>query len=84
MLGSLPNGSVVVEGTVEHDAPVIASSLEDVLPRGTVVVAVQRGETMLLPPAGERLLPGDEVIVLARAADRERVRTLLGIKTGGG
>jgi cell volume regulation protein A len=57
--------SQIVECTIPIDSPLIGQSLiEMALPRGALVVQIQRAESVLVPNGGTRLEGGDHLMVV--------------------
>lgn len=57
--------SQIVECTIPTDSPLIGQSLiEMALPRGALVVQIQRAESVLVPNGGTRLEDGDHLMVV--------------------
>jgi trk system potassium uptake protein TrkA len=68
----------LVEVTLAEDSPAVGVSLADLgVPREATVVAVVRGDRLIVPRGDTRLAPGDEVLVLVTADAETRVQHLL-------
>jgi len=71
----------LVEVTLAEDSPVIDRSLEEVdFPRDATVVAVVRGEHVVMPRGDTVFEAGDEVLAMVTPDSEEEVRRIL---TGG-
>lgn len=68
----------VVEASVAEDSPIAGRSLTDIrLPTETSLIAILRGSDVIIPTGGTTLLPGDEVIAIARRESEDELRRLL-------
>jgi trk system potassium uptake protein TrkA len=68
----------LVEVTLAEDAPVIDRALKDVdVPRDVTVVAVVRGEHVVMPRGDTGFEAGDEVLAMVTPDSEENVRTIL-------
>ena len=68
----------VVEASVADDSPIAGRSLTDIrLPAQTSLIAILRGSDVIIPTGGTTLLPGDEVIAIARRESEDELRRLL-------
>ncbi len=57
--------SQIIEATVPTDSPLVGQSIIEIaLPRGALVVQIQRAEGVLVPNGGTRLEPGDHLMVV--------------------
>ena len=65
---SFAGGQVrLLEYRLESGSPLTAAPIASLqLPRGAVVVAAKRGDTITIPHGGTHLKPGDKVIVMGR------------------
>lgn len=71
----------MLELILPPDAQAVNKMLKDLpSPNPYLIVAIQRGEKMLIPRGEDRLLAGDKVFVLAPAKQMEPVEHLLGQK----
>jgi trk system potassium uptake protein TrkA len=67
----------LVEVTLADDTPVAGAPIADLdFPRDATVVAVVRGDRLVVPRGDTVLQPGDEVLVLVTADAEEAVRAL--------
>ncbi len=75
-------GSVrLVEATLADDAPVIDRAIRDLdIPRDATIVAVVRGEHVVMPRGDTVFEPGDEVLAMVTGDSEDDVRRIL---TGG-
>src|SRR5579871_1261198 len=68
----------LVEVTLAEDSPAVGVSLADLgVPREATVVAVVRGDRLVVPRGDTRLAVGDEVLALVTADVEDRVQQLL-------
>jgi trk system potassium uptake protein TrkA len=68
----------LVEVTLAEDAPVVDRALKDVdVPRDVTVVAVVRGEHVVMPRGDTVFEAGDEVLAMVTPDSEEKVRTIL-------
>ena len=68
----------LVEVTLAEDAPVVDRALKDVdVPRDVTVVAVVRGEHVVMPRGDTVFEAGDEVLAMVTPESEEAVRTIL-------
>jgi trk system potassium uptake protein TrkA len=68
----------IVEATVERSAPVAGKSLAEIdFPPDTVISAVLRNGSMILPRGETTLMPKDEVIALVKRESEEELRQML-------
>ena len=68
----------LVEVTLAEDAPVVDRALKDVdVPRDVTVVAVVRGEHVVMPRGDTVFEAGDEVLAMVTPDSEENVRTIL-------
>ena len=68
----------LVEVTLAEDAPVIDRALKDVdVPRDVTVVAVVRGEHVVMPRGDTVFEAGDEVLAMVTPDSEENVRAIL-------
>ena len=68
----------IVEATVERSAPVAGKSLAEIdFPSDTVISAVLRNGSMILPRGETTLMPKDEVIALVKRESEEELRRML-------
>jgi len=68
----------LVEVTLADDAPVVDQALKDVdVPRDVTVVAVVRGEHVVMPRGDTVFEAGDEVLAMVTPDSEETVRTIL-------
>ena len=68
----------LVEVTLAENAPVIDRALKDVdVPRDVTVVAVVRGEHVVMPRGDTVFEAGDEVLAMVTPDSEENVRTIL-------
>jgi trk system potassium uptake protein TrkA len=68
----------VVEFRVSEDSPVVGKSYKDLnLPPDVVLASIQRNGDIILP-GEENLRPGDEVIIVGRREQIEKLRDLFG------
>jgi CBS domain-containing protein len=73
-----PAGTVLVEGTLGPDSPLLGRSLRELrLPVGTVVMAILRDDSLLVPGHDDRLQVGDDLMLLVPEGKGDHVRTLL-------
>ncbi len=71
----------LVEATLAEDSPVVDRALKDVeVPRDATVVAVVRGEHVVMPRGDTVFEAGDEVLAMVTPESEEEVRSIL---TGG-
>ncbi|MBE0429596.1 MAG: TrkA family potassium uptake protein [Thermoleophilia bacterium] len=74
-------GAEIIELRVEREAPVEGKTLLDIkgmnlLPQNSVVVAIERGEDLIVPDGSTSLLADDEIIVFFRqTASREVLKS---------
>ena len=75
-------GSVrLVEATLADDAPVVDKAIRDLdIPRDATIVAVVRGEHVVMPRGDTTFEAGDEVLAMVTGDSEEDVRRIL---TGG-
>jgi trk system potassium uptake protein TrkA len=67
----------LVEITLAEDSPANGRAIADLaFPRDGVVVAVVRGERLIVPRGDTVLMSGDEVLVLSTADAEDSVHTL--------
>ena len=77
-LGHASRETVLVEQAIEADAPAAGELVGDLSwPRGSVLVAVHRGNGLAYPRPDTRLQAGDVVSVLARRGDEATVHRIL-------
>lgn len=68
----------VIESDANEGAPLVKRPLSEVdLPRGVLVAALRRGEKILVPRGGDRVEPGDRVLIVASSETAPRVAQLL-------
>jgi trk system potassium uptake protein TrkA len=68
----------IVEATVERSAPVAGKSLAEIdFPPDTVISAVLRNGSMILPRGETTLMPKDEVIALVKRESEDDLRQML-------
>jgi trk/ktr system potassium uptake protein len=68
----------LVEVTLAENAPVVDRALKDVdVPRDVTVVAVVRGEHVVMPRGDTVFEAGDEVLAMVTPDSEEKVRTIL-------
>ncbi|MHB8646304.1 MAG: potassium channel family protein [Thermomicrobiales bacterium] len=68
----------IVEVDLEHDAPVIGQEIRAVrFPPDTIVAAVVRENSLVMPRGETRFASGDRVIALTRRAHEEKLRDAL-------
>jgi trk system potassium uptake protein TrkA len=68
----------VIEGEAAEGAKLVKRPLADVeLPRGMLVAALRRDGRILVPRGGDRVEPGDRVLVIATSENAPRVAQLL-------
>lgn len=68
----------VVEVDIERDAPVVNQDIRNVrFPADTVIAAILRGDSLLVPRGETRFVPGDRVIALTRRATEDALRIVL-------
>jgi trk system potassium uptake protein TrkA len=68
----------IVEATVERSAPVSGKSLAEIdFPPDTVISAVLRNGSLILPRGETTLMPKDEVIALVKRESEDNLRQML-------
>jgi trk/ktr system potassium uptake protein len=68
----------LVEVTLAENAPVVDRALKDVdVPRDVTVVAVVRGEHVVMPRGDTVFEAGDEVLAMVTPDSEEKIRTIL-------
>jgi trk system potassium uptake protein TrkA len=68
----------LLEYRLEERSPLVAGPLATVhLPRGTLVVAVKRGEQYMIPRGSTRLLAGDKVFLMGHPEPMRAIETRL-------
>jgi trk system potassium uptake protein TrkA len=68
----------VIEADAAADSPITRRTLKELgLPRGTLVAALRRGGRILVPRGGEKVEPGDRVLVVTTTDHVGRVGELL-------
>lgn len=68
----------LVEATLAEDAPVVDRALKDLeVPRDATVVAVVRGEHVVMPRGDTVFEAGDEVLAMVTPESEEEVRSIL-------
>jgi trk system potassium uptake protein TrkA len=68
----------LVEVTLAEDAPVVGRALKDIdVPRDVTVVAVVRGEHVVMPRGDTMFEAGDEVLAMVTPDSEENVRAIL-------
>lgn len=83
-LQELAGDARLVDVTVASDAAATGETIQalsekDLLPEGILIVTIERGDEVLMPNGGTRVLEGDLVTVLSQSGDAE---TLLEVFTG--
>jgi trk system potassium uptake protein TrkA len=69
----------LIEGVARDDAPLVLGPLSDIgLPAGTLVAAVRRGDRTFVPHGRDRVLAGDDVVIVTSSARAPEVARLLG------
>ena len=69
----------LIEGVARDDAPLVLGTLTEVgLPVGTLVAAVRRGERTFVPRGRDRVLAGDQVVIVTSSDRAPEVARLLG------
>jgi trk system potassium uptake protein TrkA len=84
--GGVRSGAALLEDQVEivevealGDTRLTSGGLAQIgLPRGVLVAAVQRGETLLVPSGSDRVRPGDRVLLIATSAIAPSVTAFTG------
>jgi trk system potassium uptake protein TrkA len=67
----------LVEVTLAENSPVVNQTLSELtLPRGGSVVAMIRGDHVIVPRGDTTLTPGDEVVVLVSADSEDAIRAM--------
>jgi H+/Cl- antiporter ClcA len=78
-LRSIFSGSIFVEEQVGKGAPVAGCSVAEAgWPRGTVVVAIQRGQQLIFPEPSTEIRDGDVLSALAPKSAEARLREVMG------
>ena len=78
-LGSVFPGSILVEEEIHPMAAVIGRTIVDAAwPAGTVVVAIQRGDQLLLPEPDTTVAEGDVLSMLVPTRVEARLRSMVG------
>jgi trk system potassium uptake protein len=68
----------IIEATVERTAPIAGKSLSEIdFPPDTVISAVLRDGSMILPRGETTLMPKDEVIALVKRESEDALRQML-------
>lgn len=68
----------VVEAEAAKGGPLTRARLAELgLPRGVLVAAVQRGASMLVPRGGDRIEPGDRVLLISTADSAPKLNSFL-------
>ncbi len=68
----------LVEVTLADDSPAAGATIADLgVPRDATVVAVVRGDRLIVPRGDTRLAVGDEVLALVTADAEDEVQRLL-------
>ncbi|MBM4414568.1 MAG: hypothetical protein FJ040_14115 [Chloroflexi bacterium] len=57
--------SQIIEATIPTDSPLVGQSIIEIaLPRGALIVQIQRAESVLVPNGGTRIESGDHLMVV--------------------
>jgi cell volume regulation protein A len=57
--------SQIIEATIPNESPLVGQSIIEIaLPRGALIVQIQRAESILGPNGGTRLEPDDHLMVV--------------------
>ncbi len=77
-LGAAPPGTTLIEAAVGEGSSLVGRVPgPEVLPPGSVVVAIRRGESLLIAGGHDVVLAGDDVVMLVPSGRRDEVRTLI-------
>jgi cell volume regulation protein A len=77
-------GGEVIEHTVEEDDAAAGRAVHELpLPGGAVIAVIVRDGEVVPPRGGTRIHPGDRLIVLARAEQREQAERAVAAWRGG-
>lgn len=69
----------LIEGVAREDAPLVLGPLSEIgVPAGTLVAAVRRGERTFVPRGRDRVLAGDQVLIVTASERAPEVARLLG------
>jgi CIC family chloride channel protein len=75
----LPPGTSLFEARLDAGSPLVGRTLRDAgLPRGALVIAIQRGGETIFPRAATDLAAGDLVMLMADPAAEAELRAFLG------
>jgi trk system potassium uptake protein TrkA len=68
----------IVQTTLSPGSPVLNKQIKDfVLPQGTLIISIYRGNDLLIPRGDTVLLEDDQVIVLVRKVHEEALKLML-------
>lgn len=69
--------SQVLELEIQRDSPITDKSIIELgLPRGALIIQIQRGDEVIVPSGGTVLKPDDRLLMLATPEALPRIRTL--------
>ncbi|MDH4113206.1 MAG: chloride channel protein [Actinomycetota bacterium] len=78
-VGIAPAGTTLVEATVAEDSRLVGRTLLQArLPTGTVVMAILRDDSLLVPGSSDRVEAGDDLMMLVPEGRGGEVRTIVG------
>lgn len=86
-LGSEEDGADFIEFRLAEDSWAAGRTLKELgarLPKGCVLVSIQRGSGLVIPHGDSEFRAGDRVMVYVTRGDVEAVRAFLGVNEGAG
>jgi trk system potassium uptake protein TrkA len=68
----------IVDAKVSAESAVANREIAEIeLPPNTAIAAIARGPQLIVPQSGTKLLPGDDIIAIARQEQEDELRRLL-------
>ncbi len=69
---------VLIEGVLAARSPLVGKALKEAgLPRDVVLVAIQRGERLVVPSGATMIEPGDRLTIFATADSEAAARSII-------
>ncbi len=77
-LGGAPPGTALMEAMVGEGSDLVGKALADAaLPPGTVLIAIRRGEMLVIPGERDEVQPGDDLTLLVPEDRTDEVRAVV-------
>ncbi len=72
-------GYSIIQLTVQEDSSTVGKPIKDIkLPSSCLMIAIYRGETMLIPHGSTTIFPGDKIMLFSDSKAHEKLNELFG------